>query len=93
MSHDDCLIPGCRRPGLWKLGVRARLGAGKVSGLHPNKKPTDAAFAPDLPAYLCDVHVQGGLFTLLVEPRRYPATKVRAIGAPDNLPHRTVRVK
>lgn len=90
----DCLIPGCDEEGIWVLGIRARLAAGCKSWLYPDKQPTDAAFAPNLPAWLCDEHVNcGALLTLLVEPRNYHATRVRALGAPEDHPHRTVKIQ
>jgi hypothetical protein len=91
---SPCIIPGCNQPGIWVLGVRARLVSGAVSARHPSKKATDAAWAPNLPAYLCDDHAYGGaLLTLLVEPRKYKATRVRVLGAMDAQPHRTVRIR
>jgi len=91
---NKCVIPGCRREGIWQLGVRARLIAGATSPSHPTKKATDAAFAPNLPAFLCDKHAYSGtLLTLIVEPRQYKQTRLRVIAASDQHPHRTVKIQ
>jgi len=92
--RNPCIIPGCRGDGIWQLGVRARLIAKVASPSHPTKRATDAAFAPNLPAFLCDKHAFSGcLVTVIVEPRKYGETRVRALGAPNPQPHRTVKIR
>lgn len=91
---EPCVIPGCKQEGIWTLGVRARLAPGASSPSHPRKRATDAAWAPNLPARLCDHHAfSGTLLTLLVEPRKYKMTRLRVLGAADAQPHRTVRIR
>jgi hypothetical protein len=75
----DCVIPGCRRPGKHRLGVRCRVWEepSPVEG----KKRTDALWAPDADAFLCDDHAMGGMdMTLLVEANGTGANSLRVIG-------------
>ena len=75
----DCEIPGCRKPGKHRLGVRCRVWQepSPVNG----KRRTDALWAPDADAFLCDDHALGGMdMTLLIEPNSSGANSIRVIG-------------
>lgn len=77
----DCAIPRCRKPGKHRLGVRCRVWQepSPVEGKHR----TDALWAPDADAFLCDDHALGGVdMTLLVEPNQSGANSIRVIGGP-----------
>ena len=70
----NCSIQDCHNKGVWVLGIRARLLADAHSELYPAKKPTHAAWAPNLPCYLCDQHVRLPMemkFGLYVQPQRH----------------------
>lgn len=86
-----CVIPGCTRSGRNKLGVRCRVWH---DGPAPRgKRKTDALWAPDTDAFLCDVHALGGAtITLLYEPDMSGTTHVRVIGA-KHLAPRTVKIR
>jgi hypothetical protein len=67
----DCLVPGCRRPGLNQIGIRCRFAYAGRSLAFPEKKRTDAIFSVESAAYLCDVHATaGGRFELTFTPDR-----------------------
>jgi len=71
----NCLVPDCKEEGRNKLGVRCRVWHDK----HPTKKKTDALWSPDIDAYLCDTHANGGaLITLLYEPTASAKIVIRA---------------
>lgn len=75
----DCAIPRCRHPGKHRLGVRCRVWEepSPVQGKHR----TDALWAPDTDAFLCDEHAIGGMdMTLLLEPNGNGENSVRVIG-------------
>lgn len=75
----DCAIPGCRQPGKHRLGLRCRVWQepSPVDGKHR----TDALWAPDTDAFLCDDHAMGGMnLTLLVEPNGTGKNLIRVIG-------------
>lgn len=75
-----CVVPGCRRPGKNKLGVRCRVWH-EPSPI-PGKKKTSALWAPDADAFLCDEHaLSGAHITLIYEPNSSGETAVRVIGA------------
>jgi hypothetical protein len=75
----DCAIPGCRKPGKHRLGIRCRVWQepSPVDGKHR----TDALWAPDTDAFLCDEHAMGGMdMTLLIEPNGSGGNSIRVIG-------------
>jgi hypothetical protein len=78
-SHT-CIVPGCRREGQDKLGVRCRVW--HDGPYRHGKGKTAALWAPDADALLCDEHALGGAsITLLYEPDGSKRTTVRVIGA------------
>lgn len=73
---SQCLVTGCRQEGRNKLGVRCRVWHDG----HPTKQKTDAVWAPDIEAYLCDTHaVSGARITLQYEANTSQAISVRAV--------------
>jgi hypothetical protein len=75
-----CIVPGCRREGRNKLGVRCRVwhDGPYIQG----KGKTGALWAPDADAFLCDEHALGGAtITILYEPDASKQTTIRVIGA------------
>jgi hypothetical protein len=73
---SQCLVIGCREEGRNKLGVRCRVWHDD----HPTKQKTDAVWAPDLEAYLCDKHAASGArITLLYEANISHTIAVRAV--------------
>jgi hypothetical protein len=83
MSSEDhtCIVPGCNSEGRNRLGVRCRVahaGPGPIQG----KGKTDALWAPDADAYLCDSHAMNGAhMTLLFEPDGSKQMTVKVIAA------------
>lgn len=85
-------MPGCRREGRNKLGVRCRVWH---DGPYTHGKgKTGALWAPDANAFLCDVHALGGatITLLYYEPDGSERTTIRVIGARHVEP-RSVRIK
>ena len=82
MSDDasPCIVPGCRREGRNLLGVRCRVWH---DGPAPRgKRKTDAIWAPNTDAYLCDEHALGGAtISLLYEPNDSQVTTVHVIAS------------
>jgi hypothetical protein len=79
-ERHSCIVPGCRKDGINKLGVRCRVWHDGPY-LH-GKGKTGALWAPDADAFLCDEHALGGAtITLLYEPDGSKQTTVRVIGA------------
>lgn len=78
-SHA-CIVPGCRREGRNKLGIRCRVW--HDGPYQHGKGKTGALWAPDADAFLCDEHALGGAtMTLLYEPDASGQTTIRVIGA------------
>jgi hypothetical protein len=90
-DHNQCIVPGCRKDGINKLGVRCRVWH---DGPYAHGKgKTGALWAPDADAFLCDEHALGGAaITLLFEPDGTRQTTIRVIGARHGVP-RSVRIK
>jgi hypothetical protein len=81
MTDYSCAVPGCPRKGRNRLGIRCRIahdGPSPVLG----KGKTDALWAPDADAYLCNEHaLSGAHVTLLFEPDHSQEITVKVIGA------------
>ena len=72
----QCLVLGCGENGRNKLGVRCRVWHDQ----HPTKRKTDAIWAPDVEAYLCDAHAASGArITIQYETNTTQAVVVRAV--------------
>jgi DNA-binding CsgD family transcriptional regulator len=79
--RDQCVVPGCPRPGKNKLGVRCRVW--HEPSPVPGKGKTAALWAPDADAFLCDEHaLSGATITLLFEPNTSGTTWIRVLGVP-----------
>lgn len=79
-TPQACIVPGCRREGRNKLGVRCRVWHDAPTS--HGKGKTGALWAPDADAFLCDDHaLAGAMITLLYEPDQSKQTTVRVIGA------------
>jgi hypothetical protein len=75
----DCIVPGCKREGRNRLGVRCRI-AHDGPTLFPKKGKTAALFAPDAEAYLCDHQaLSGAAITLLYEPNASKETTIKVV--------------
>jgi hypothetical protein len=80
-TGHDCIVPGCKREGRNRLGVRCRVAHDGPS-LFPSKGKTAALFAPDAEAFLCDQHALGGAtITLFFEPNTSRQTTVRVVAS------------
>jgi hypothetical protein len=89
----ECVVPGCRRPGLHQLGVRCRLAYAGRSRLFPDKRRTDAVFSVETAAYLCDQHAaSGGRFELSFTPDRSRAATVVARSGPNVVAERVKEI-
>ena len=81
MIAHQCIVPGCRRAGRNKLGVRCRVshdGSPPIAG----KSKSHALWSPDADAFLCDHHALGGAHvTILFEPDGSKQTTVKVIAA------------
>lgn len=62
-TGHECIVPGCKREGRNRLGVRCRI-AHDGPTLFPEKGKTAALFSPDADAFLCDQHALGGFFEI-----------------------------
>ena len=88
----ECIVPGCKREGRNRLGVRCRIAHDKPT-LFPDKGKTAALFSPDADAYLCDQHALGGaVITLIFEPNSSKETTVRVV-AGTTVEERTTPIK
>ena len=91
-TAHDCIVPGCKREGRNRLGIRCRIAHDGPS-LFPKKGKTAALFSPDADAYLCDHHALGGAhITLLFEPDGSRKTTIRVIAA-KTVEERTTAIK
>lgn len=91
-TGHECIVPGCKREGRNRLGVRCRI-AHDGPTLFPRKGKTGALFSPDVEGYLCDQHALGGArITLLFEPDGSRETTVRVIAA-DTVDERRTPIK
>jgi hypothetical protein len=91
-TGHECIIPGCKREGRNRLGVRCRIAHDGPS-LFPSKGKTAALFSPDADAYLCDQHALGGAhITLLFEPDGSKRTTIKVIAA-QTIEERTTEIK
>lgn len=76
---EQCVIPGCARPGKHRLGVRCRImrEPSPVEG----KKKTHALWSVESDTWLCDAHALDGLeVTLLLEPNKSRTASIRVVG-------------
>jgi hypothetical protein len=90
-SGHPCIVPGCRREGRNKLGVRCRVWHDRPTD--HGKSKTGALWAPDADAFLCDEHALGGAtITLLYEPDGSGETSIRVIGA-RHIEPRSIAIK
>jgi hypothetical protein len=63
-----CIVDGCVQEGRNQIGLRCRVAHSGASPF-PNKKRTDAIYAIESDAYLCDTHaLSGGTYLLTFEP-------------------------
>jgi hypothetical protein len=91
-TDHECIVPGCKREGRNRLGVRCRI-AHDGPGLFPEKGKTAALFSPDADAYLCDHHaLNGAHITLLFEPDNSKETTLKVI-AGSTVEERTTPIK
>jgi hypothetical protein len=91
-TGHPCIVPGCKREGRNRLGVRCRI-AHDGPTLFPKKGKTAALFAPDAEAYLCDHHaLSGAVITLLYEPNASKETTIKVVAA-TTVEERTTPVK
>lgn len=91
-TGHDCIVPGCKREGRNRLGVRCRI-AHDGPTLFPDKGKTSALFSPDAEAYLCDQHaLGGGHITLLFEPDGSKQMTIKVLAA-QTVEERTTLIK
>jgi len=91
-TGHDCIVPGCKREGRNRLGVRCRI-AHYGPTLFPKKGKTAALFSPDAEAYLCDHHaLAGATITLFFEPNNSKQTTLRVVAA-ATVEERTTDIK
>lgn len=91
-TGHECIVPGCKREGRNRLGVRCRIAHDGPS-LFPEKGKTAALFSPDADAYLCDQHaLSGAHITLLFEPDGSKKTTIKVIAA-TTVEERTTEIK
>ncbi len=91
-TAHDCIVPGCKREGRNRLGVRCRIAHDEPT-LFPAKGKTAALFSPDAEAYLCDYHaLNGATITLMFEPNSSKQTTIRVI-AGTTVEERTTPIK
>ena len=91
MAHE-CVIPGCKREGRNKLGIRCRVWHDRADA-PLGKGKTGALWSPDAEAYLCDKHAMGGAhMTVLFEPDDSKATTIKVIAA-QTVEERTTPIK
>jgi hypothetical protein len=92
MPDLHCAVPGCSREGRNRLGIRCRVAHDGPSPV-PGKGKTDALWAPDADAYLCDEHaLSGANVTILFEPDDSREITVKVIGA-MTASERTIEIK
>jgi hypothetical protein len=58
-KDHPCVVDGCPLEGRNQIGLRVRVAHSGASPF-PNKKRTDAIYAIESDAYLCDNHALGG---------------------------------
>jgi hypothetical protein len=91
VAHE-CVIPGCKRNGRNKLGIRCRVWHDQ-SNAPLGKGKTGALWSPDAEAYLCDEHAMGGAhMTVLFEPNDSKSTTIKVIAA-QTVEERTTPIK
>lgn len=74
-SDAKCLTPGCKRTPDHVFSFRMR------------RKDTGASWAPNLPAFLCDVCANSGAsLTVLFEPNKSKVVKFIVIGVKSGSP-------
>jgi hypothetical protein len=78
----ECLIPGCEREAHNSMSIRLR------------RPDTTAIWAPNLDAFLCDVHaVSGGRVEILYEEAESGAIETQVHGAKSSDPHRQTPIR
>jgi hypothetical protein len=88
----ECIVPGCKREGRNRLGVRCRVAHDGPTPF-PQKGKTAALFSPDADAYLCDQHALGGAhITLIFEPDGSKTTTIKVIAA-QTIEERTTEIR
>lgn len=91
-TAHDCIVPGCKKEGRNKLGVRCRIAHDGPSPF-PAKGRSAGLWAPDAEAYVCDAHALGGVhMTLLFEPNKSKETTIKVI-ATHTVDERTTPIK
>ena len=67
-KDHPCIVDGCPQEGRNQIGLRCRVAHSGASPF-PTKRRTDAIYAIESDAYLCDAHaLSGGTYLLTFEP-------------------------